>query len=71
MVIYKITCLETDKIYIGQSKNTAERRFKHHIKGAISGELNTHLARAIRKYGPEAFKLEVIDKADSQEELIK
>jgi len=31
--------------------------------------LNTHFARAIRKYGPDAWELTIIDKAETQEEL--
>lgn len=69
MVIYKITCLKNNKIYIGQTKNTSRRRFEHHVKGALTNDLDTHLARAIRKYGPENFILEDIDFAENQEDL--
>ena len=31
--------------------------------------LDTHFARAIRKYGPDKWQLEVIDGAETQEEL--
>ena len=31
--------------------------------------LDTHFARAIRKYGPDKWQLEVIDSAETQEEL--
>ena len=35
----------------------------------MSNRLDTHLARAIRLYGPEAFVVEQIDSANTQEEL--
>ena len=35
----------------------------------MNNKLDTHFARAIRKIGPEHFKIEVIDTANSQEEL--
>lgn len=31
--------------------------------------LDTHFARAIRKYGPDKWQLEIIDSAETQEEL--
>ena len=31
--------------------------------------LDTHFARAIRKYGPDKWQLEVVDSAETQEEL--
>jgi hypothetical protein len=35
--IYKITCLDTDKAYIGQSVDIRER-WRQHIKAALSHE---------------------------------
>lgn len=69
MFIYKITCLINNKIYIGQTINSIDHRFKRHIQDAESGRLDTHLARAIRKYKPENFVVELVDTASSQEEL--
>ncbi len=69
MEIYKITNLVNDKVYIGQSVRGVQQRFHRHIQDAISERLDTHFARAIRKYGPENFVVEVIDTADTQDEL--
>ena len=69
MVIYKITNLINKKVYIGQTIRTVEQRFHRHINDALNGILDTHFARAIRKYGPENFSVEVIDTATTQEEL--
>ena len=69
MEIYKITNLVNDKVYIGQSARGVRERFTRHIHDAMSERLDTHFARAIRKYGPENFVVEVIDTADTQEEL--
>jgi len=64
MIIYKITNLINEKIYIGQSKRTIQDRMPEHIydKRRIVGQ-------EICKYGVENFKIEVIDKADSVESL--
>ena len=41
------------------------------MNDAINNVLDTHFARAIRKYGKNSFKIEIIDKATSQNELNK
>lgn len=69
MFIYKITNKINNKIYIGQSIRPIEQRFKRHINDAIKNKLDTHFARAIRKYGKDNFICEEIDKADNQNEL--
>lgn len=69
MYIYKITNIINKKVYIGQSINPIEKRFHRHISDAMNNVLDTHLARAIRKYGPENFIIELIDTAVTQDEL--
>lgn len=69
MYIYKITNIVNNKIYIGQSKNDVSKRFARHIQDALSERLDTHFARAIRKYGRDNFIIEVIDEAEEQNEL--
>lgn len=69
MYIYKITNTINNKAYVGQSINPIEKRFHRHINDALANRLDTHFARAIRKYGQENFILELIDTATSQEEL--
>lgn len=67
MFIYKITNQLNSKFYIGQSINPISERFHRHLCDA--NRLDTHLARAIRKYGPEAFSIECIDTATNQKKL--
>ena len=69
MWIYKITNIQNNKVYIGQTIRPVEQRFHRHINDALNNILDTHFARAIRKYGKESFIIEVIDTANSQEEL--
>ena len=64
--IYKITNLTNQKCYIGKSNNL-ERRWKDHQRLAFTfghKEYNKTLYQAIRKYGLENFKFEVIDILD-------
>lgn len=69
MFIYKITNHVNGKVYIGQSVRPVEERWNRHKIDAISGRLDTHFARAIRKYGVDNFSIEVIDTAKTQAEL--
>ena len=67
--IYKITNKINGKVYIGQTIRPVEYRFNRHINDAMHNILNTHFARAIIKYGPDQWQFEVIDNAETQEEL--
>ena len=69
MEIYKITNKINGKVYIGQTIRPVEYRFHRHINDAMHNILDTHFARAIRKYGPDQWQLEVIDAATTQDEL--
>lgn len=69
MYVYKITNKINGKVYIGQSIRPIEERFKRHINDSIKNNLDTHLARAVRKYGSESFFIELVDVAKTQEEL--
>ena len=69
MEIYKITNKINGKAYIGQTIRPVEYRFHRHINDAMHNVLDTHFARAIRKYGPDKWQLEIIDNAETQEEL--
>lgn len=71
MIIYKITNKKNGKVYIGQTINSLEARWKRHQTDALNNIIDTHFARAIRYYGVENFILEIIDTASSQEELTK
>lgn len=70
-MIYKITNLVNNKIYIGQTVNY-EERVRHHKQTAFrenSKEKNRPLYKAIRKYGVDNFKFEIIDEASNLDEL--
>ena len=70
--IYKITCKDTNKIYVGKSESSVETRWKEHCRAAFlpsHGDYNFPFHRAIRKYGIDNFIVKTIDKTDNSEEL--
>lgn len=69
MYIYKITNIQNNKVYIGQTIRPINQRFHRHLNDALNNILDTHFARAIRKYGKNNFTIEEIDTAQSQDEL--
>lgn len=69
MWIYKITNIQNNKVYIGQTIQPINQRFHRHLNDAVNNILDTHFARAIRKYGKDSFIIEEIDTAQTQDEL--
>lgn len=66
MIIYKITNLMNNKIYIGQTTQTLKERMRAHLKDY---KRNLPIDVDLYKYGIENFKVEVIDNATNKEEL--
>lgn len=60
--IYKITNIENEMTYIGQSVNIAER-WKQHIKRGIGAEppINNKLYPVMKNIGPENFTFEIVE----------
>lgn len=58
--IYSITNIVTKDIYIGKTTKTIDERFKRHAYCAKYSS-QTHLHRAIRKYGIENFQIELLE----------
>lgn len=67
-VIYKATCLISNRAYIGQTKRTLDKRRKEHEQ--MKGDYSFH--KALKKYGLDNFVWEIIeecpdDQLDSRE----
>ena len=68
--IYKITNLINNKIYIGQTLRTLEKRISEYKKSLLNKVFfNKYLYNSFNKYGFDNFKFEVIDTASSIDEL--
>ncbi len=67
--IYKITNIINNKLYIGYTTATLKERMRRHKNDDINH--NTLLGRAIKKYGWENFKYEVVVYEDDKEKLLE
>lgn len=65
--IYKITNTINNKIYIGQTIKTIEKRFQQH-KNNSNKEYFSQIVlyKAFRKYGIENFKCELVEEVDNK-----
>lgn len=59
--IYKITCLETGKSYIGLTGQSVNRRWRGHLHDTRARRYDSIFHKAIRKYGPSSFVIKIID----------
>ena len=65
--VYKITNRINQKVYIGQTSFSVEKRWKEHVQD-INKHLDRPLYRALSKYGIENFSVETIEETDSPNE---
>lgn len=70
IIIYIIKCLVNNKLYIGQTINDINSRFKEHVRQSLKNKYYgcSKLARAITKHGKSNFTIEKLDEAFSQSE---
>ena len=69
MIVYQIRNIVNDKRYVGKTKRSLSQRWKEHVRNAIVGYDDMTLYRAIRKHGPEAFELSILQECVSEDEL--
>ena len=63
--IYKITNDISDKVYIGKTAFSIQKRFQEHCRDAFKNRNEKRpLYAAIRKYGTDAFSIELIEECE-------
>ena len=70
MLIYKITNIVNNKVYIGQTTKTLEERKQNYLNEYKWNKNPRVIIRAMRKYGFNNFKFEILeDNIKTQHEL--
>ena len=69
-IVYKVTNLETEEVYVGITTKSLEDRKKDHLKKSKEGK-SYAFQNAIATYGIDVFKWEQIDTALTTDELAK
>lgn len=67
-IIYEIQCSHSGKSYVGQTTRGLKSRWAKHVEFARRGG-KTHLAAAIRAYGPDAFTIQVLEECPDRQQL--
>ena len=71
MLVYQITNRLNGKRYVGKTLVSLDARWSAHCRDALSGRLDTHFARAIRKHGVHVFDKCVLEECDTHDDLIE
>lgn len=69
--IYIISCIETDKVYIGESLDISARIVQHFEKLRKGTHHNIILQRIFDKYGEETFRIDILKYSNFEETLSK
>ena len=65
--IYRIVHIESGKTYVGQTTRTAEGRWGDHVKGSRRPRNDSYLYRAMRRYGIESMRIEVLEECNIED----
>ena len=65
--IYKLTCTITGKVYVGKTIDINRRMMQH---SKITPKYSHHLANAIKKYGIDNFKEEIIFEVEAEDRAV-
>jgi group I intron endonuclease len=63
-IIYKIINKINNKVYIGCTTKTIEKRYKSHLYRCFKKNYDSRLYNSMRKYGIENFEIELLEECD-------
>ena len=59
-LVYKVTNIITSDVYIGRTKHSLDYRKSRHLRKALVKKIKNKFYNAIRKYGQDNFKWDII-----------
>jgi len=68
-IVYKISSDQCSEVYVGLTRTSINQRWRTHLRTVSETKTDTPLARAIRRIGPENFKITVIENDIKQTQL--
>lgn len=68
-VVYRHTCLKTNKSYVGFTKRSINQRWIEHVKNARR-DVKYKLNAALRKHGTWCWKHDILERCDSFDEAL-
>lgn len=68
--VYRITCLENARCYVGSSKDLTSRQNKHFYDLRKNKHCNPHLQNTWNKYGEQAFVFEILEECEPTKEAL-
>jgi len=69
MLIYKVTNIINNYVYIGKSIKSLHSRYVDHYRFVNRRNSQTYFHRALRKYGEENFKWEILTETNDKNKL--
>jgi len=69
LIIYKATCKNNNKVYIGQTIKSLNKRSKEHWSDTKDENRHAYFHKALLKHGKDNFTWEIIEECCSQEQL--
>lgn len=61
MIVYRCTCIESGKSYVGVTTKTLKERMSRHMRESVINKSKSIFHKAIKRYGREQFVWEVLD----------
>lgn len=64
--IYKISNTINSQLYIGKTSNSLSKRWNEHLSSSKDCTINSKLYNAMRKYGSDKFKIDILEECNNE-----
>jgi group I intron endonuclease len=71
MIVYKITNLQTGKIYVGKTNKNLETRFLQHVRNGRKIHGSSLICKSLREYGTINHKIEILEQCKPSDNILE